>query len=274
MSAPRTISKCVILARGLGTRMRSGDSGTQLDPAQSAAASAGVKAMIPVGRPFLDYGLCALADAGFRHICLVIGPEHSVVRQYYGRANRPTRVQVTFAEQPEARGTADALLAGEAFAGSDEFAVLNGDNLYPIAALREIQDLGQPGTVLFEAGTLVSHSNIPEERIRAFAYCVVDQDGFLADILEKPEAATAGNFDSEKLVSMNCWRFGPDIFRFCREVTLSPRGEYELPLAARLAIEHGTKLKAAICRSGVLDLSRRSDVAAVAERLRNVKVQL
>jgi dTDP-glucose pyrophosphorylase len=73
---------------------------------------------------------------------------------------------------------------------------------------------------------------------------------------------------------MNCWRFGPDIFRFCREVPLSPRGEYELPLAAKLAIEHGTKLKAAISRSGVLDLSRRSDVAAVAERLRNVKAQL
>jgi dTDP-glucose pyrophosphorylase len=274
MSAPRTICKCVILARGLGTRMRSEDPVTQLDAAQSAAASAGLKAMIPVPRPFLDFELSALADAGFHQVCLVIGPEHGLVREYYGRASRPTRIHVSIAEQPHARGTADALLASEAFVGSDEFAVLNGDNFYPVAALQEIQNLGQPGTVLFEASTLVSQSNILEERIRAFACCVVDPDGFLADIVEKPEAATAANFGGEKLVSMNCWRFGPDIFRFCREVTLSPRGEYELPIAAKLAIEHGTKLKVAISRSGVLDLSRRSDIAKVAEGLRNVKVQL
>lgn len=274
MSAPGTVRKCVILARGLGTRMRSGDSEAQLDSAQSAAASAGLKAMIPVGRPFLDYVLSALADAGFRQVCLVVGPEHSVVREYYSLANRPTRLEMTFSEQSEARGTADALLAGEAFAGFDEFAVLNGDNFYPIEALQELQDLGQPGAVLFKASTLVSQSNIPDERLRAFAYCLVDQNGFLADIVEKPEAATALNFDGEKLVSMNCWRFGPDIFRFCREVPLSQRGENELPGAAKLAIEHGTKLKVAISRSGVLDLSRRSDIAAVAERLRNVKVEV
>lgn len=275
MSVRRTVSKCVILARGFGTRMRSGDSGTQLDPAQSAAASAGLKAMIPVGRPFLDFELSALADAGFHKVCLVVGPEHSAVREHYGPANRPARIQITFAEQPEARGTADALLAAEGFACFDEFAVLNGDNFYPITALQELQDLGQPGVVLFEASTLVSQSNIPMERIQAFARGTVDRDGFLADIVEKPGAtATAVNFHGEKLVSMNCWRFGPDIFRFCREVPLSPRGEYELPVAAKRAIEHGTKLKAAISRSGVLDLSRRSDIAAVTERLRNVKVQL
>ncbi len=171
--------------------MRSGDSGAQLDSAQLAAASAGLKAMIPVGRPFLDYVLSALADAGFHQVCLVVGPEHSVVREYYGPANRPTRIQVTFAEQPEARGTADALLAAEVFAGVDEFAVLNGDNFYPIEALQEVQDLGQPGTVLFEASTLVSQSNIPEERIRAFAYCLVDQDGFSPTSWKSLRAGTA-----------------------------------------------------------------------------------
>jgi dTDP-glucose pyrophosphorylase len=275
MSAPRAIGKCVILARGLGTRMRSGDSGAPLDSEQSAAASAGLKAMIPVGRPFLDYVLSGLADAGFYQVCLVIGPEHGVIREYYGLANRPTRIQVSFAEQPEARGTADALLAAEVFAGVDEFAVLNGDNFYPITALQALQSLGQPGTVLFEARTLVSQSNIPKERIQAFAHCMVDRDGFLADIVEKPGAtAAAANLDGGKLVSMNCWRFGQDIFRFCREVPLSPRGEYELPIAVKAAIERGTKLKTAISQGGVLDLSRRSDIAAVTERLRNVKVQL
>jgi hypothetical protein len=34
------------------------------------------------------------------------------------------------------------------------------------------------------------------------------------------------------------------------------------------------KLKVAISKSGVLDLSRRSDIAAVTERLKNVRVSL
>src|SRR2546422_8404795 len=63
-SSPAT--KAVILARGLGTRMRRSDPTAVLDARQAAVAETGVKAMIPVGRPFLDYSLSALADAGYR----------------------------------------------------------------------------------------------------------------------------------------------------------------------------------------------------------------
>ena len=41
--------------------------------------------MIPIGRPFLDYVLSGLADAGYRRVCLVVGPEHQAVRDYYRR---------------------------------------------------------------------------------------------------------------------------------------------------------------------------------------------
>jgi dTDP-glucose pyrophosphorylase len=273
MSASETISKCVILARGLGTRMKSGDVGTPLDAEQSSVASSGLKAMIPIGRPFLDYVLSVLADAGFRQACLVIGPEHNLVREYYAR-ERSTRIEISFAVQVEALGTSNAVLAAEEFAGSDEFLTINGDNYYPVEVLLALQELGQPGAVLFEADALVRESSIPAERIRDFAYALVDAEGFLADLVEKPDAETSARIAGPKLVSMNCWRFGTDIFSACREVPLSPRGEYELPLAVKLAIQQGVKFKAATCRAGVLDLSRRSDIAAVAERLRGVKVVL
>ena len=251
--------------------MRQNDGTSNIDAAQATAADSGVKAMVPVGRPFLDYVLSALADAGFKQACLVIGPEHGSIRDYYTREQRPSRIEVTFATQLEPLGTANAVLAAEEFAGLDGFLVINSDNYYPSDVLQAMQRLGQPGTVLFEAASLISHSNIPEDRIRAFASCVVDSDGFLADIVEKPAAE---HFDAAKLVSMNCWRFGPEIFSACRDVPISPRGEYELPLAVKLAIQRGTKLKVAISHSGVLDLSRRSDIAAVAERLKNVQVAL
>src|SRR5271167_1139114 len=209
MEASASISKCVILARGLGRRMREDDTSAHINAPQAAAADSGVKAMVPVGRPFLDYVLGALADAGFTDVCLVIGPEHNAIRDYYTRTDRPRRLQVGFAIQTDPLGTANAVLAVEDFTGTDEFLVINSDNYYPLDVLQAVQHLRQPGAILFEAASLVSHSNISEERIRAFAYCVVDTEGFLVDIIEKP---VVEHFDAAKLVSMNCWRFDPDIF--------------------------------------------------------------
>ncbi|HEV8118010.1 MAG TPA: nucleotidyltransferase family protein, partial [Thermoanaerobaculia bacterium] len=73
--------RAVVLARGLGTRMRRPDGTAALDPAQAAAAASGVKAMISfgAGRPFLDYVLSGLADARIDEACLVIGPEHDEI---------------------------------------------------------------------------------------------------------------------------------------------------------------------------------------------------
>ena len=61
---PIVPTRAVVLARGLGKRMRAADATAVLDPAQAAAADAGMKAMIPIGaagHPFLDYVLSGLA---------------------------------------------------------------------------------------------------------------------------------------------------------------------------------------------------------------------
>ena len=85
--------KALVLARGKGTRMQRADRTATADPAQSSVADSGLKAMIPFRRPFLDYVLSALADAGCLDICLVIGPEHDVVRELL-RAHAPSRARV------------------------------------------------------------------------------------------------------------------------------------------------------------------------------------
>ncbi len=73
--------------------MRRNDADAALDAGQAAAADAGVKAMIPFGRPFLDYLLSALADAGLTEICLVIGPEHRAIRDHYTKTVSPERLR-------------------------------------------------------------------------------------------------------------------------------------------------------------------------------------
>lgn len=266
------VTKAVVLARGLGTRMRREDPAATLDPAQRAAAAAGVKAMIPIGRPFLDYALSALADAGCTDVCLVIGPEHGEIRDYYTGRGRPRRVRVAFAEQAEPRGTADALLAAQAFAAGHRVLMVNSDNYYPPAALAALRAVPGAGLLGFERDALVRESNVEPERVLKYALLAVRPDGTLERIVEKPDAATARALGAHALVSMNAWVFTPAIFDACRRVTPSARGELELQDAVRIAIdEMGERFTVVRVAAGVLDLSSRSDIAAVRQRLSGVE---
>jgi glucose-1-phosphate thymidylyltransferase len=266
--------KAVVLARGKGTRMRKADDRVALDAAQSVVADAGLKAMIPFRRPFLDYVLSALADAGCDDIGLVIGPEHGVVRDYYQREQPPSRVRVSFLVQAEARGTADAVLTAESFAAGDPFLVLNSDNYYPIDVLRKLVEAEGHALPAFRRSTLIAESNIDPERVRSFAVVTIDERGDLQDIIEKPDPATFARFEANAddiRVSMNCWRFMPSIFTACRLVEPSARGELELPNAVRYARRTlGERFTAIPVDAGVLDLSRREDIAEVERRLAHI----
>ena len=265
-------TKAVILARGLGTRMRKADDGASLDAAQAAAADSGIKGMIPIGRPFMDYLISALADAGFTDVCLVIGPEHDVVRDYYEREITPTRVRIAFAVQEAPRGTANAVLAAEEFAKGDTFVVINSDNYYPPEALAELQRRSTPALIAFERKALVNMGNVAADRVRRFGALEIDADGALMRIVATP-ASTSDV--APRYASLNCWLFTTEIFRACRAVTPSARGELELPQAVQLAIANRwMRFEAVPMRAGVLDMSSRGDVASVAERLRGTRVVL
>jgi dTDP-glucose pyrophosphorylase len=265
------LRKAVILARGLGKRMRQADDAVALDSGQLAIAAAGIKALLTVGRPFLDYVLSALADSGYKQACLVIGPEHQAVRDYYVSTAPPQRIELEFAVQREPRGTADAVLAAEPFVAGEDFLVINSDNYYPLSALRALRTLGEPGTVLFQRDALIRESNIPAERIKSYALCKICRDGYLEDICEKPDEDALRSAGQDAFVSMNIWRFSLAIFEACRRVPLSPRGEFELPLAVRRAVrDFGLRLRVLKCYEGVLDLSCRADIAAVTASLRGI----
>jgi glucose-1-phosphate thymidylyltransferase len=255
--------------------MKAEDATAALRDDQAKAAASGVKALVPLGdRPFLDYVLSALADAGCTSICLVIGPEHDALRERYLRVVPPRRFQVAYAIQEKPLGTGNALLAAESFAAGDEFLMLNSDNYYSVNVLSTLTGMGRPGTVLFSPDGLAAKSNIELERIMAFALGTIGADGCLDALIEKPDAADLARLGDARHVSMNCWRFPSSIFEQCRELNPSKRGELELTDAITAAIRAGLRLKVELSDEGVLDLSRRGDIEAVRSRLADVKVAL
>jgi glucose-1-phosphate thymidylyltransferase len=266
----RRMTRAVVLARGLGTRKREPDDRVHLSPEQARAADAGLKAMLPIhGRPFLDYVLSATADAGVRDVALIVAPDHDRLREHFAAAH-PERLRVSFVVQPEPRGTADAVLAARAWTAGAPFLVMNADNLYPVDALRALVAANEPSFPAFDSGDLIASSNIPPDRVRAFALVELDADGYMTSIVEKPADADGARAGERRVVSMNCWRFDARIFDACRDVPASARGELELPEAVGLAVARGMRIRALPARGPVLDLSRRADAADVERRLAGV----
>lgn len=268
-------TQAVILARGLGTRMRreAEQGGAALTEAQRAAAAQGAKGMMPLGaRPFLDYVLSALADAGIRDVTLVVAPDHAQIAEYFGRKNVPTRVRVHFAVQAEPRGTADAVLSVRGAVADAPFLVLNSDNYYPVAAFRELAAVNGSGLVAFEAESLVRESRIEPERVFKFALLDIGDDDILRSVREKPSADDPLAQRAERWVSMNLWSFSPVIFEACARVRPSPRGELEIQDAVTIAMrELGEPFHVVRMRAGVLDMSSRADIAFVASQLAGIE---
>jgi len=237
--------------------------------------------MIDVGRPFLDYVVSALADAGITRICLVIGPEHTMFREHFdslAASGELARVTVSYAVQAEPLGTADAVAAAEDFAAGDRVVVINSDNYYPVQALRQLVALPGAGLIGFDRQALLARSNIPPDRIAAFAVLEQERDDqgrlLMRDIVEKPTADQLASLGPQAPLSMNAWLFTPGIFAACRDVTPSARGEYEITDAVRLDRSRGTEYQVVPAAAGVLDLSRRDDIASVRAALEGVEVSL
>jgi glucose-1-phosphate thymidylyltransferase len=258
----------VILARGLGTRMRASED-VPLSPEQRGAAALGAKGLMPFdGRPLLDFVLHELAEGGVREVVFVVAPEERAMRERYGRVAPPTRLAVRFAEQAEPRGTADALLAARTAVGAaPAFLVLNADNLYPAGSVAALVTLGGPGLVAYEAGALAGQGNIEAARVLQFALVDIDDTGHLRDIVEKPgpdhPLVQARSLNADRWVSMNLWRFKASILDDCAAVSPSVRGELELVDAVRAALARGERFKVVRQRLAVLDLSRQGDIPRV-----------
>ena len=265
--------KVVILAGGMGTRMRKQDQSAGLTNHQAQVAETGVKALIPIDRPFLDYVLTALADAGFKQACLVIGPSHGSVRDYYTQQSPPTRLSIDFAIQENPLGTANAVAAAEAFVGHDDFLMINSDNHYPLDALRAIRAITGPGLAAFERQALIDKSNIPADRVQKFAAVKIDHHDHLANVVEKPSDGQLAELGDDIYLSMNCWRFTPNVFKACKAITPSPRNEYEITDAVQYCIDQLHETFTVVrSQSPVLDLSSQEDVAPVARLLAGTDV--
>lgn len=161
------IREAVILAGGLGTRLRS-------------VVSDLPKPMAPVnGRPFLDYQLAYLAFFGVKKVILAVGYLHEKIIQHYG--DHFGNLSIEYSIEHEPLGTGGALKLALEKTTVNPILVTNGDTFFELElskfrdfyrmrdarltiALREVDDTSRYGKITIDwDGRITEFSEKSEE---------------------------------------------------------------------------------------------------------------
>lgn len=112
------IKEAIILAGGLGTRLRS-------------AVPDLPKCMAPVaGRPFLHYVIGYYKKQGIEKFIFCLGYKHELIEEYLNQSFSDLQYDVTIEEEP--LGTGGAIYQGALKAASSDVIVLNGDTFFEV----------------------------------------------------------------------------------------------------------------------------------------------
>ncbi len=165
----RPIARAIILAGGLGTRLR---------PLTDAVP----KCLVPIGgRPLLDYWVDALAAAGVREATVNNHAHADQVRAYVGAVSASGRLALRESFEPTLLGSAGTIAANADLAdGADEVVIVYADNFSDVdlgGMLAFHRSHGDPFTMLLFRASDPKACGIAE----------LDGEGRVVSFVEKPE---------------------------------------------------------------------------------------
>jgi len=160
--------KGIILAGGSATRLR--------------PASLGVskQLMHVYDKPLIYYPLTTLMLSGIREILLISTPKDLPQFKKLFSDSHLWGIEISFAEQPNPGGLAEALLIGEDFINEQDVALILGDNLFHGTGLgRQLQNS------FINPGALITAYHVSNPR--EFGVVEFDSKGIVISLEEKPE---------------------------------------------------------------------------------------
>ena len=202
-----------------------GGSGTRLHPMTLVAS----KQLLPVyDKPMVYYPLCTLMLAGIRDILLISTPtDLPNFRRLLGDGSR-LGVNISYAEQPNPDGIAQAFLIGRDWIGGEPCALVLGDNLihaeHLSALLREASGRAHGAT--------------------AFAYQVRDPERY--GVVSFDDAGRAVQIVEQPVAPKSNWAvtglyfYDARVSNMAAAIRPSPRGELEITDLNRLYLEDGS----------------------------------
>ncbi|MEE2754552.1 MAG: sugar phosphate nucleotidyltransferase [Candidatus Latescibacterota bacterium] len=138
------------------------------------------KSMFPVcNRPLLAWLVDRVVSVGLDEIGIVVGWQDGSIRSYFGDGSR-FGCSITYIDQPEPNGTAEAVVRARGFVGEDPVLIMLGDLILPPDALPSVLASYQKNQNFGVAAT------IKVDRISEHTSVNIGPDGQMIDYFWKP----------------------------------------------------------------------------------------
>ena len=206
-----------------------GGSGTRLYPITKAVS----KQILPLyDKPMVYYPLSCLMLSGIREVLIISTPRDiSLFKELFGDGSW-LGMRFEYAVQEQPRGLADAFIVGKDFIGSDDVALVLGDNIFYGQSFTNVLKSASDKIASKSSGAVIFGYFVKDPT--ADGVVEFNADGKVLGIEEKPSAPKS-NYAVPGLYFYN-----NDVVKIAQDIKPSARGEIEITAVNNAYLEKGS----------------------------------